>query len=103
MRLQENGYFHLSNKITNKHLQWQTNKMSVKLAVQTLSQSCAALKLLMEEDHPDFLECAATITFLETVNNAFDCLNCWSIFSHGFKRPLKQDTAVEMFNFLPKP
>lgn len=60
--------------------------MSVKLAAQTLSQSCAtALRLLMEEGHPDFLECATTIKFLEMVNNAFNCLNSRSMFSHGFK------------------
>ncbi|EZA50769.1 THAP domain-containing protein [Ooceraea biroi] len=100
VRLQENGYFHLANKINNKHLQWQTNKMSVKLAAQTLSQSCAtALKLLMEEGHPYFLECATTVKFLEIVNNAFDCLNSRSMFSHGFKRPLKPDTAFDMFKF----
>lgn len=28
VRLQENGYFHLANKINNKHIQWQKNKMS---------------------------------------------------------------------------
>lgn len=100
VRLQENGYFHLANKINGKHIQWQKNKMSVKLATQTLSESCAtALQLLMEDGHPDFLECAATIKFLRMVNNAFDCLNSRSMFSNGFKRPLRPDTASEMFNF----
>jgi len=43
VNLQEQGYYHLANKINNKHIQWQRNKMSVKLAAQTLSQSCATV------------------------------------------------------------
>lgn len=100
VRLQEHGYFHLANKVNSKHIQWQKNKMSVKLAAQTLSESCAtALQTLMKEGHPDFLDCVSTIKFIKMVNNAFDCLNSRSLFSHGFKRPLRADTAFQMFAF----
>ncbi|KYN07865.1 THAP domain-containing protein 9 [Cyphomyrmex costatus] len=42
---------------------------------------------------------APTIKFLRMVNNAFDCLNSRSLFSHGFKRPLRADTAFHTFTF----
>ncbi|KYN23121.1 THAP domain-containing protein 9 [Trachymyrmex cornetzi] len=64
VQLQENGGFHLANKLNCKHIQWYKNKMNVKLAVQTLSESCAtAFEQLENDGHPDFVECAATARF----------------------------------------
>lgn len=54
--------------------------MNVKLAAQTLSESCAAvLEQLQDDGHPDFVGCAATAQFCRMVNNAFDCLNLWVV------------------------
>lgn len=51
--------------MNRKHIQWFQNKMSVKLAVQTLSKSCAtALEVLIEDGQPDFSGCAATAKFV---------------------------------------
>lgn len=72
VNLQEAGGFHLGNKLNQKHVQWFKNKMSVKLAAQTLSESCAtALEVLMEDGNPDFVGCAATAKFCRMANNVF--------------------------------
>lgn len=74
--------------------------MSVKLAAQTFSESCAvALEQLLEDGHANFIGCAATVKFCRMVNNTFDCLNSRNLFSNGFKKPLKHDTVAEIFNF----
>lgn len=74
--------------------------MNVKLAAQTFSESCAvALEQLLKDGRINFIRCAATIEFSRMVNNTFDCLNSRSLFSNGFKRPLKHNTVTEMFFF----
>ncbi|KYN10881.1 THAP domain-containing protein 9 [Trachymyrmex cornetzi] len=89
-----------SNKLNNKHLQWRKNKMNVKLAAQTLSESCAvALEQLQDDKHPDFLNCAATIKFCKMCNNVFNCLNTRSTFANHFKKPLNKSTAANIFEF----
>lgn len=76
VQLQENDGFHLANKLNRKHIQWYKNKMNVKLAVQTLSESCAtAFEQLENDGHPDFVGCAATARFCRMANNIFDCFN----------------------------
>jgi len=100
VKLQEAGCFHLRNKLNQKHIKWYKNKMNVKLAAQTLSESCAAaLEQLQDDGHPDFVGCGATAKFCRMANNAFDCLNSRSVFSNGFKKPLMESTAFYFFEF----
>lgn len=103
VELQENGNFHLAKKLTKKHILWFKNKINVKLAVQTLSESCAAaLEQLSEDGNANFVGCTATVKFCRIVNIAFDCLNSRSLYSYGFKKPVKRDTGAEMFKFFDK-
>lgn len=98
--IQQNDCFHLANKLTSKHIQWFKNKMNVKLAAQTLSESCAiAMEQLYEDGHPDFADCIATAKFCRIINNIFDCLNCRNVYGKKFKKPLTLDTAKEIFLF----
>lgn len=99
VELQETGHFHLANKLTKKHILWYKNKMNVKLAAQTFSESCAVALEQLSDGYVNFIRCAATIKFSRMVNNTFDCLNSRSLFSNGFKRPLKHNTVTEMFFF----
>lgn len=100
IELQEAGCFHLANKMNKKHLDWAKNKMNVKLAAQVLSESCSiALEQLLEDKHPNFLNCAATAKFCRMCNNVFDCLNTRSKFSNHFKKPLSMHTASKVLDF----
>lgn len=98
--LQSNGYFHLANKLGTKHINWHQGKMNVKLAAQTMSESCAvAIEHLSTMNHPGFINCDATVKFLRIVNIIFDILNSRSLFSYGYKRPLMSNTAENILRF----
>ncbi|KYN11230.1 THAP domain-containing protein 9, partial [Trachymyrmex cornetzi] len=98
VKLQEERYFHLANKLNRKHVEWWKHKMSVKIAAQTYSTSSAmALEQLLADGHPEFTGCAATIKFCRMVNDVFDVLNSRSLCSNGFKKPLMPETAEVIF------
>ncbi|KYN50165.1 THAP domain-containing protein 9 [Cyphomyrmex costatus] len=98
VKLQEEGYFHLANKLNRKHVEWWKHKMSVKIAAQIFSISSAtALQQLLTDGHPDFTGCAATVKFCRMVNDVFDVLNSRSLYSNGFKKPLMPQTAEVIF------
>lgn len=100
VNLQNNGCFHLANKLTSRHIQWYKNKMNVKLAVQTLSESCAAaLEQLYYDGHPDFTDCIATAQFCRIMNDTFDCLNSRNFYCSKFKKPLSKNNMKEIFSF----
>lgn len=102
-KFQESGDFHLANKLNKKHIMWFKNKMNVKLAAQTFSESCAtAFEQLSEDGNPDFLGCDATVKFCRIINQTFDLLNSRNLFAYGFKKPLNIYTAEVFFKFIDK-
>lgn len=57
---------HAANKITNKHVQFDGQKMKVSLAAQTLSHSVVvALRTLRDLGYSQFKNCEATAEFIE--------------------------------------
>lgn len=94
--------FNLCNKLTMKHIHFQQNPMSVKLAAQTLSNSVAdTLEQLNEDGYTEFQGCEATIQFLRYFNDAFDILNFGQHRTPDarFKQPLCADTEQRIFEF----
>lgn len=78
-----------ANKVSKTHIQWQKNKMKVKLAAQTLSSSVAdALQFLLDAGVPEFENCGPTIEFIWTVDRLFDFLNSRNPFGKGYKKPI---------------
>jgi len=76
----------LANKLTTQHLEYKTQKMKVRLAVQVISASCAsALKYLRTNNYPGFEDTEATEVLLEKVDRLFDILNSRSKFGTGYK------------------
>lgn len=75
--LQEDEGLHAATKIRKRHLQWQKEKMKVKLATQTFSKSVADALTFCREDLklPEFFGSAATSRFCIEINNIFDLLN----------------------------
>jgi len=87
--LQSNLSLKFANKISNVHINWQQNKMKVKLAVQILSSSTAnALQYLKNNSYKQFSGCDETINFCRTIDQIFDFLNSRSPFSKGYKSPI---------------
>lgn len=92
----------VANKLTKKHVHYQNNKMNVKLAIQTLSESVSkALNFLQMIDdteiQKDFQDSSETALFCLNFNNMGDMLNCKNKFSKGeFNTPLTDDTYSKM-------
>ena len=90
-QIQEKEGLHLINKLSQSHMCLQAQKMKVKLAALTLSESVAdaleycrdSLRLL------EFENCQATVRFLHTVHQLFDVLNSRNKFAKGMKGALK--------------
>lgn len=96
------GTFNLSNKLTQKHINWHQNEMNVKLAAETLSKSTAdALEQLCRDGYDDFKESRSTIEYIRFIDSAFDLLNFGGSrkADDRYKRKLCEDTADHIFEF----
>lgn len=96
--------FGLTHKLTKRHIQFETRKMHVETAAQTLSSSVAnAMEFLMKSGVEQF-ECASeTIKFIRHINHVFDVMNTFQINNnHGnpFKNALNSENQAEIFEFL---
>ncbi|KAL4088848.1 hypothetical protein QTP88_023932 [Uroleucon formosanum] len=66
--IQSNLSLKFANKITGVHLNWPSNKMKVKLAVQLLSSSTTkAMQYLKDKNYKQFMDSDETIVFCQTL------------------------------------
>lgn len=90
----------IGNKINKRHIQWEKNKMSVRLAAETLSNSTAdSIDLLRNLGVIEFENSEATTKYIRYVNNSFDTLNSKSDDAIGFKCTISLKTREDFFNF----
>lgn len=81
-KLQSTEGLHAATKLSKKHINYNDNRMNVKLAVQTLSESVYnALRFVQELHFPQFEGSVPTANFCFIFNNIFDILNCRYRFS----------------------
>ncbi|KAI5744908.1 hypothetical protein M8J76_006466 [Diaphorina citri] len=89
--LQDAEGLRLANKLTRGHINWYDQKMKVRLAAQTLSESVAtAIDHCRESNLPGFQNSEATSSFLRKFNDLFDYLNSRSPKSYGTKKALSE-------------
>ena len=109
IELQIEKGFNIANKLNSDHLNWQRQKMKVKLATQTFSSStAAALQFLQQKiKHEKFINCTDTIVFVRNIDRLFDFLNSRHPASSGFKSPIrlsnfekKKAMILEICNYL---
>lgn len=87
--LQNKDGLRAGNRLTNAHVDFQNQKMKVRLAAQTLSSSVAkALEFLDVNKFPGFYNTSATRKFIETVDRLFDIFNSRSVIGKGYKKAL---------------
>jgi len=92
---------HLANKLTKSHIEFKTQKMKVRLAVQVISDSCAtAIEYLRKSEVPEFSDSFATEVFLRRLDRLFDILNCRSVCAKSYKSPTNANNAAERISFL---
>ena len=81
--------FRFANKLSNRHIQFQSHKMNVSVAAHTFNSSIAdALEFLMESAHPFFAYASTTIRFIRILNELLVLLNSKNLYGRGFKKPL---------------
>ena len=92
--IQESEGFHLRNKFSSQHLQFQKHKINVQLAAQTLSASVAnAIEFLDKTmELKEFQNSIGTVKFIKKVDRLFDILNSRSPIANGFKQPLRPES-----------
>lgn len=100
---QRSNLIKIGNNVNKSHVQWFRKMMSVRTAVETLSDSVAnAMDFLRLEGVEEFQGCEATVQYIRYMNNIFDMLN--SRFNSSkktkFKRPLCADTKEEFFAYI---
>jgi len=88
--------FTLANKISKKHIEFEKNKMKVKLAAQLLSKSVAnALRVMYEIRNDTFANVGPTVKYLEIFDAVFDIMNSRTIVDHFSKSPLQKKNEKE--------
>ena len=91
MELQSSEGLRAANKLHERHIQWNRQKMKVKLAAQTLSSSVAdAIAFCDETLHlPKFQNSSATVNFIRIIDHLFDILNSRNPLAKGYKAPMR--------------
>lgn len=75
VELQENENIHPGTKITKRHINFQNEKMKVKLAVQILSTRVAKALIFLSHINPEFSDALPTAKFCQMFNDIFDLMN----------------------------
>lgn len=98
---QSSDNFNLCNKLSKLHIDWHQKPMNVRLAAETISQSVAnALEQLHRDGYPDFENATATVEFIKTFDNVFNVMNfAEKNRRDGFKQPICDETAEQIFSF----
>ena len=89
--LQKQEGLHAGNRLNERHIQWQQQKMKVKLAAQTLSASVADALCFCKDvlQLPQFEGCDATVDFIRLIDRLFDLLNSRNPVARGYKAPMR--------------
>jgi len=87
-------------KIIIRRIKYTDEKMNVRLAAQTLSQSVADALMFLKGTEPGFKNVDATVEFVAYMNNAFDILNSRSKFSiKPYNKPISEETITKYKEF----
>uniref|UniRef100_A0A2S2PS39 THAP domain-containing protein 9 n=1 Tax=Schizaphis graminum TaxID=13262 RepID=A0A2S2PS39_SCHGA len=88
-------------KLTKRHIEFHNEKMNVRLAAQTLSDSVADALSYLKNQNDLFGDVEPTVEFIRYINNAFDILNSRSNFSKNpYNKAISSDTIEQYTRFM---
>ena len=100
-QLQEPEGLYAENKLSARHINFQNQKINVRLAAQTLSASVAnALRYAAEIGCDGLDDCEGTASFLCVADHLFDIFNSRSPVVKGLKGPLRPENLDYTEKFL---
>lgn len=98
---------HPGCKVTKRHLGWHREKIKVKIAAQTFSESSARAMRYIREKPPSVIQSViqtedsqATENFFRIFNNIFDILNSRNKYGKHYKRALQPENETFIFTEL---
>lgn len=100
VRFEGRRNFGSMHKMTQAHIDFHSNIMNVKLAVQTLSASTAnAIEFLMKQGHSEFKGAEPLIKFIRACNDFFDIFNSTksTTSSNPLKNKLSEENTQQIF------
>lgn len=88
----------LGNKLTKSHVEYESNKMNVLKAAQTLSISTAtSLEYLCAEKEQHFIGSESTSQYCRVINNLFDIMNTKRMhLDEHFRQPMTEQNIQEI-------
>lgn len=92
----------LGNKVNKKHIEFESNKMNVRLAVETLSNSTSnSIEYLdTQMKNEKFSNSGPTTKFFRVFNNLFDIMNTKKNHCDArYKRPFSEETIGEFTEY----
>lgn len=100
VKIQEREGLRAANKVTKRHINFHSEIMKVKLAVQVLSYSVGkALLALRDLKYVQFKDAEATSEFCNLFNNMFDILNTRNFLSKSqFRKPVTEQNLGTLEN-----
>lgn len=91
------------HKLTQAHIDFHSNPMNVRLAVETLSDSTAdAIEFLMNRGHSEFAGAEPLIRYIRICNKWFDIFNSAKSQKHKqnpFKNMMSEENVSQIFEF----
>lgn len=100
--LQNEKGLNFGNKLTKTHIEFNANKMNVRLAAETLSNSTAnAIEFLDDEMKLDlFKNSKGSTKYCRVFNNLYDIMDCKRNHTNDtFKRPMSEETIGEFTEY----
>lgn len=89
------------NKLTKKHISWDANIMSVRVAAETISNSVAdSLQLLLNKKINGFEGCKPTIEYIRCFNDLFDVMNSKYENAIGLKKPINEENIESIISYI---
>jgi hypothetical protein len=92
---------HLGTKLTPSHINFDGEKMKVKLAVQLFSEfTTSGLDYMRKTDYPGFEQSEETAIFDRLINDDFDIFNSKNGNATHLKKPLQKENSENIFKKL---
>lgn len=89
-----------SHKLTKRHIEYDTLRMNVKLAVQTISNSVAQSITALSKGLKQFQHSEGTTDFITRFNRLFYVFNSDEhAIGNIFKSPINTESKAEVLNF----
>lgn len=100
--LQISENYNFGNKLTKSHIEWENRKMNVRLAAETLSNSCATsieyLNTIVKNER--FFGSEGTVKYTRVIDSLFDIMNTKpNHLNENYKQPISEENIEKIRDY----